>query len=111
MENEAVGTADGGGLYAAGNAVVALEYVDQASANSGVAANPALNGGPTVTHALLAGSDAIDASDLASCPTTDQRGYGRSGPCDIGAFEFDGIPPAEAARVDEPAAAVSTRRR
>ena len=47
------------------------------------------NGGPTQTHALLAGSPAIDAGDTTS--TTDQRGEprpnaGGNGP-DMGAFE------------------------
>lgn len=48
------------------------------------------NGGPTWTHALLAGSPAIDAADDAACPATDQRGVARpQGPhCDIGAFEL-----------------------
>ena len=48
------------------------------------------NGGPTQTHALVAGSPAIDASpDDADCAATDQRGVRRPrGPaCDIGAFE------------------------
>jgi hypothetical protein len=31
------------------------------------------NGGPTLTHALLAGSPAIDAGDNAVCLATDQR--------------------------------------
>jgi hypothetical protein len=52
------------------------------------------NGGPTQTHALEAGSPAIDfASDLA-CPPSDQRGLGRfddpavaGSVCDSGAFE------------------------
>ncbi len=46
------------------------------------------NGGPTKTHALLAGSPAIGAV-LTGCPppATDQRGLPRSAPCDIGAFE------------------------
>ncbi len=44
------------------------------------------NGGPTPTHALLAGSPAIDAG--AGCPATDQRGAPRSGACDIGAYEL-----------------------
>jgi hypothetical protein len=47
------------------------------------------NGGPTRTHALLAGSPAIDAADAASSPPTDQRGVARpqgAGP-DIGAYE------------------------
>jgi hypothetical protein len=49
------------------------------------------NGGPTLTHALLTGSPAIDAGNNASCPATDQRGTTRpqGGRCDIGAFEFE----------------------
>jgi hypothetical protein len=45
-------------------------------------------GGPTATVPLLDGSPAIDAG--SGCPTTDQRGYARNGPCDSGAFEFGG---------------------
>ena len=49
------------------------------------------NGGPTFTHALLPGSQALDAIPSGSClVTTDQRGWPRpigSG-CDIGAYEF-----------------------
>ena len=47
------------------------------------------NGGPTLTHALLIGSLALDAADAALCPATDQRGVPRpQGPgCDIGSFE------------------------
>jgi hypothetical protein len=48
------------------------------------------NGGPTLTHALVAGSPAIDAAPTDShCPATDQRGNPRpqGGGCDIGAFE------------------------
>jgi hypothetical protein len=62
--------------------------------------NPTLadNGGPTLTHALVSGSPAIDAV-ATGCPPpdTDQRGFlrpaeGDSIPgarCDIGAFEFN----------------------
>jgi hypothetical protein len=54
------------------------------------------NGGDTQTHALLAGSPAIDAISVISCTvTTDQRGGTRpiahtasDTPCDIGAFEL-----------------------
>ncbi|MCC6191750.1 MAG: CSLREA domain-containing protein [Anaerolineales bacterium] len=53
------------------------------------------NGGPTLTHALLAGSPAINAGDPGGCRDgdgaaldTDQRGYERADRCDIGAFEF-----------------------
>jgi len=53
------------------------------------------NGGPTLTHALLPGSPAIDAGNPAGCTdhkgvviSADQRGHARIGRCDIGAFEF-----------------------
>jgi hypothetical protein len=55
----------------------------------------AKNGGPTQTHALLAGSPAIDHGDNTDAPATDQRGLARprdgdgngSSIVDIGAFE------------------------
>jgi hypothetical protein len=54
------------------------------------------NGGPTLTHALLAGSPAIDAGDpnYTGPPFTDQRGFARvyNGRIDIGAFEFQPVP-------------------
>ncbi len=48
------------------------------------------NGGPTPTHALGAGSPALDAADAGACPATDQRGVARpQGPgCDVGAYEL-----------------------
>ena len=48
------------------------------------------NGGPTLTHALLPGSLAIDAADDSAAPPTDQRGVARpqGAASDIGAFEF-----------------------
>jgi hypothetical protein len=53
----------------------------------------ASNGGPTPTHALGAGSPAIDAGDQARCPSVDQRHYARSdGHCDIGAYEAGAQP-------------------
>ena len=68
------------------------------SANSGnLNLDPNLkdNGGPTKTHALLSGSDAIDAASDCFGVTTDQRGVSRpidgngdgTSACDIGAFE------------------------
>jgi hypothetical protein len=68
------------------------------------------NGGPTATHALVAGSPAIDAGNPGGCPDnsgalllTDQRGFVRhvdgnndgTVRCDIGAFEYGAefIPP------------------
>ena len=49
------------------------------------------NGGPTQTHALLAGSPAIDAGDDTTCPASDQRGFPRpqGTACDIGAYESE----------------------
>jgi predicted outer membrane repeat protein len=58
------------------------------------------NGGPTRTHALLAGSPAINAipQETNGCGTDitqDQRGVSRpqGSACDIGAFEFGGTAP------------------
>jgi hypothetical protein len=47
------------------------------------------NGGPTLTHALLASSPAIDTA-VGACPATDQRGVARpqGTGCDVGAYEF-----------------------
>jgi len=50
----------------------------------------AYNGGPTRTHALLAGSPALDAVPVPACSaSTDQRGVPRpqGAACDIGAYE------------------------
>jgi hypothetical protein len=56
------------------------------------------NGGPTLTHALLADSPAIDAGSNPSDLATDQRGgsYVRSAGAapDIGAFELQAAPDA-----------------
>jgi hypothetical protein len=48
------------------------------------------NGGPTLTHALLMGSPALNAAGAADTTSTDQRGVSRpQGPAsDIGAYEF-----------------------
>ncbi len=60
------------------------------------------NGGPTRTHALLAGSPAIDKGDPATpgsdgtaCEAVDQRGVMRpqGAACDIGAFETSATAP------------------
>jgi hypothetical protein len=59
---------------------------DQVVADAGLGPL-AENGGPTLTHALLAGSPAIDAGDNAVCPATDQRGVARDAVCDVGSFE------------------------
>ncbi len=71
-----------------------------ASAAEGTVGDPRLaslanNGGPTNTHALRAGSPAINNADPQTCPTgtTDQRYATTVGTCDIGSFEFGGKPP------------------
>jgi hypothetical protein len=56
------------------------------------------NGCPTRTHALLAGSAAINAGDVTTCTNNvlldfDQRGFLRDTHCDIGAYEFAAINP------------------
>jgi len=59
------------------------------------------NGGPTLTHALLAGSPAIDAGGALDCPARDQRGAFRPADgngddievCDIGTYEYEGMVP------------------
>ena len=54
------------------------------------------NGGPTPTQALLPNSPAIDAALDIIAPAVDQRGFGRLGQADIGAFEFqDDVAPAQ----------------
>ena len=50
------------------------------------------NGGPTPTMAIRRASVAVDGAD-SQAPATDQRGYGRSGAPDIGAFEYNGVVP------------------
>jgi len=63
-------------------------------ASDKISVNPLLgaladNGGPTWTHALLAGSPAIDAGNDTACSATDQRGIARpqGAHCDIGSYE------------------------
>ncbi|PWT88229.1 MAG: hypothetical protein C5B54_10955 [Acidobacteria bacterium] len=67
--------------------VTSQQNVTAAQLNLGSLAN---NGGPTQTHALLAGSVAIDAGSANCGVNTDQRGLPRpvKGHCDIGAFEL-----------------------
>jgi hypothetical protein len=76
--------------------------VEDGSCDAELSGDPMLgpladNGGPTLTHALLPDSPAIDAVSAISCTvSTDQREVIRpialtsaSTPCDIGAFEVD----------------------
>ena len=69
---------------------------DQDDVDDAVIGALADNQGPTLTHALLDGSPAIDAGDDDECPNNDQRGSIRPADgdgdttkvCDIGAFEL-----------------------
>jgi hypothetical protein len=97
---------NGYNLIGTGNAT--FEFVEPGD-QTGIA-NPLLgslddNGGPTMTHALLAGSPTIDAGDPGFDPnaftpslTNDQRGAGFArvvgGRIDIGAFEVQPVGPA-----------------
>ncbi len=66
-----------------------------------ISADPQLNlladnGGATKTYALAPTSPAINAASSASCLAIDQRGVARpqGADCDIGAFEYEGVPTA-----------------
>lgn len=79
---------DGGNLESPGNGCGFDQPTDQVGVADLRVGPLADNGGPTWTHALLAGSPAIDAGLPAACPLTDQRGAPRNdGACDSGAYE------------------------
>jgi len=75
-------------------ALTALGDIPSSDPHLGPLADNGGNG--LLTHALTAGSAAIDAGDNAACIATDARGLSRpSGvQCDIGAFEVQVAPPA-----------------
>ncbi len=70
------------------------------------------DGGATLLRSLRPGSPAIDAGETAQCPSTDQRGATRpdvaSTPCDIGADEYNNIPPVITVPAEIHAEATST---
>jgi hypothetical protein len=79
-------TSAGGNVFGDASCATAADDAQAADVGLGPLAD---NGGPTSTHALLAGSAAIDAALAAQAPDTDQRGVARpqgAGP-DSGAFE------------------------
>jgi uncharacterized repeat protein (TIGR01451 family)/CSLREA domain-containing protein len=115
--NTIVASAGGGGNCVNSNGVLDslghnLESTDTCSftATSDITdADPALgslkdNGGATWTHALSAGSPAVDAGDPSACPDTDQRGVPRpqGTSCDIGSYELivDGQTDLSVSKVD-----------
>ena len=74
------------------NDIIATSDSSQSTPLSNILEPLANSGGPTMTHALAAGSPAIDAANNALCAAApinnrDQRGESRSD-CDIGAYEF-----------------------
>lgn len=80
------------GINSGGNNIDSDGSANLLGANDLFVADPLLgdlayNGGPTMTHALLAGSAAIDAGTASGAPATDQRGFDRDGTPDIGAYE------------------------
>ena len=88
---------DYGGCSFSGNGSVARGHVSITSI-----ASLADNGGPTLTHALVAGSEAIDTAPAPGCIdsagvllSSDQRGAPRiAGPkCDVGAYEYGSVVP------------------
>ena len=101
----ASGDACGGAVVEPGSTNVVSNLSDDAScafgAGQGVmSVDPLLgpvanNGGPTDTRALRQGSPAIDGGNAQFCGVTgtDQRRAPFVGNCDIGAFEFNGVPP------------------
>src|SRR5262249_46802976 len=87
-----VGVADSGGVALGGTNNLTGTLVTPLNAKLGPLAP---NGGPTQTHALLAGSPAIDKVSNPLTLLTDQRGKARTfGPqTDIGAYELSAAPP------------------
>jgi hypothetical protein len=95
--NGGSGALNSQGYNLANDAVAAFIAIgDQQNATPNLAAI-ASNGGPTQTHALQAGSSAINAipeggTGYNGAPATDQRGFARNNNRDIGAYEYQGKP-------------------
>ncbi len=93
----------GGNLESPGDSCGFDRISDQSNVSSSALAlgDLADNGGPTLTHALLAGSAAIDGGIRVACPSSDQRGEMRprdgdgdgDAVCDVGAYEAGAVPP------------------
>ena len=74
-------------------APVLTQAGDLSGVEAGVGPELEHEAGPTPFHPLLEGSAAIGAGHPDRCLGTDQRGFGRGSPCDIGAIEFNGTAP------------------
>jgi parallel beta-helix repeat protein len=90
------GTATLTNTIVAGNTGRSDFFGSHSGTNNLIGGNPLLAplgnyGGPTQTMALLPGSPAIDAGTSTGAPALDQRGVGRVGAVDIGAFESRGF--------------------
>jgi predicted outer membrane repeat protein len=83
------GTATSSGNNVLGNGCDTTGNDQSASAGSVLNTTLSDNGGLTKTHALVAGSPAVDLGGTG-CTAADQRGFARSGACDAGAFELNG---------------------
>jgi hypothetical protein len=88
-----VGNSTGGDCVNAGGWISGSENLATGACPAYAAAtgvDPVLadNGGPTQTHALLSGSNAINAVRFCFGVRVDQRGVRRTGRCDIGAYEY-----------------------
>jgi CSLREA domain-containing protein len=83
------GTVNSGGSNLDSGTSCGLTAAGDQSATNPLLAALATNGARTPTHAVQAGSPAIDAADRANCPDSDQRGVPRpqGAGCDIGAYE------------------------
>ncbi|MEM9481473.1 MAG: right-handed parallel beta-helix repeat-containing protein, partial [Verrucomicrobiota bacterium] len=100
-DNDVTGTvsSNGGNLLGDGTGSTGFTHPTDQVGTSVVPIDPvlgplAMNGGPTVTHALWVGSPAIDGGLNNSLPDTDQRGLDRindEGSPDIGAYEHQTV--------------------
>jgi hypothetical protein len=84
------------GTFSGSNNLIDDTTISRLSGTGNISAPPLLGalgnyGGATQTIPLLPGSPAIDAGTATGAPGTDQRGMGRVGAPDIGAFESQGF--------------------
>ena len=82
-----------GALISLGNNIDSLNTAGLIGPGDQIMTDPSIGGlqynsGPTKTHALLAGSPAINAGTATGAPTVDQRGISRDATPDIGSFEY-----------------------